>query len=130
MKFRKMDKKIKCLIVDDEKHFLLYLRILFEHNGYEVFTSLNVNDALDVVNNENIELIITDINMPDKNGLQFISELKEMEETRDIPVLVVSNYDTQEIMSRSMELGAIGFMRKPFLQRHLKRVAEIMGYKN
>jgi DNA-binding NtrC family response regulator len=125
-----MDKKIKCLIVDDEKHFLLYLRILFEHNGYEVFTSLNVNDALDVVNNEIIELVITDINMPGKNGFQFISELKEREETQEIPVLVISSYDSKDVMNRAMELGAIGFMRKPFLQHHLKLITEIIGNKN
>ncbi len=130
MKFRKMVKKIKCLIVDDEKHFLLYLRILFEHNGYEVFTSLNVNDALDIVNNENIELVLTDINMPGKNGFQFISELKECEKTREIPVLVISSYDSKDIIGHAMELGAVGFMRKPFLQYHLKLVTEIIGNKN
>ena len=125
-----MDKKIKCLIVDDEKHFLLYLRILFEHNGYEVFSSMLVDEALNIVKNENIELIITDINMPVKTGLQFISELKENEETREIPVLVVSNYDTKDIMGRAMEMGAIGFIRKPFLQHHLKMVSEIIASKN
>jgi YesN/AraC family two-component response regulator len=89
-----------------------------------------VDDALDIVRNENIELIITDIEMPVKNGFQFISELKGMEKTCEIPVLVISSYDTKEIMGRAMEMGAIGFMRKPFLQHHLKMVSEIISNKN
>ncbi|NOX48142.1 MAG: response regulator, partial [Chlorobi bacterium] len=104
--------------------------ILFEHNGYEVFTSLNVNDALDIVNNEKIELVLTDINMPGKSGFQFISELKEGEETHGIPVLVISSYDSKDIIARAMELGAVGFMRKPFLQYHLKLVTDIIGNKD
>jgi DNA-binding NtrC family response regulator len=124
-----MDKKIKCLIVDDEKHFLLYLRILFEHNGYEVYTSTNVDNALEIIRKEKIEFIATDVNMPGKNGFQFLTELKGNMETNEIPVLVISSDHSIGVMNRAMELGAIGFMRKPFLQHHLKTVTEILSKK-
>ena len=125
-----MDKKTKCLVVDDEKHFLLYLKILFEHNGYEVFSSLNVDDAMNIVKTEKIEFIVSDINMPKKDGFQLLLELKGNDDTRNIPVLFVSNDDGGDIISRVMKMGAVGFMRKPLLQHHLKKVSEMIAHQN
>ncbi|RLD55598.1 MAG: hypothetical protein DRJ05_12685 [Bacteroidetes bacterium] len=125
-----MDKKTKCLVVDDEKHFLLYLEILFEHNGYEVFSSLNVDDALDIIKKEEIEFIISDINMPEKDGFLFLSEIKSNSNTHNIPFLVVSNDDSKGVINRVMDMGAIGFMRKPLLQHHLKKVSEMIAHNN
>ncbi len=125
-----MDKKTKCLVVDDEKHFLLYLKILFEHNGYEVFSSLNVDDALSIVKTEEIGFIVSDINMPEKDGFRLLLDLKGSEETRNIPVLFVSNDDSANTVARVMEMGAVGFMRKPLLQHHLKKVSEMIAHQN
>ncbi len=125
-----MDKKTKCLVVDDEKHFLLYLKILFEHNGYEVFSSLNVDDALSIVKTEEIGFIVSDINMPEKDGFRLLLDLKGNEETRNIPVLFVSNDDSANTVARVMEMGAVGFMRKPLLQHHLKKVSEMIAHQN
>ncbi len=125
-----MDKKTKCLVVDDEKHFLLYLKILFEHNGYEVISSSNVDEALHIVKEEEIEFIVSDIHMPEKDGFQFLSELKNNNETKEIPVLIVSSDDSRDVVNRVIDMGAIGFMRKPVLQHHLKKVSEMIAHQN
>ena len=125
-----MDKKIKCLLVDDEKHFLLYLKILFEHNGYEVFSSLNVDDALSIVKKEKINFIVSDLYIPGKDGFQFLSELKANKETMDIPVLIISSDDSRDVVDHAMGMGAVGFICKPFLQQHLKKVSEMLAFKN
>lgn len=125
-----MDKKIKCLIVDDEMHFLLYLKILFGYNGYEVFSSSNVDDALHIVKEEKIEFIVSDINMPGKDGFLFLSELKANKETMDIPVLIISSDENKVVVNHVMEMGAIGFMRKPLFQHHLKKVSEMIAHQN
>ncbi len=125
-----MDKRIKCLIVDDEMYFLLYLKILFRHNGYEVFSSSNVDDALRIVKEEKIEFIVSDINMPGKDGFLFLSELKANKETMDIPVLIISSDDSRDVINHVMEMGAVGFLCKPLFQHHLKKISEMIAYQN
>jgi DNA-binding response OmpR family regulator len=125
-----MEKKIKCLVVDDEEYFLKYLKFLFEFNGFEVFSSLNVDEALNIVKREKIEFIVSDIYIPGKDGFHLLSELKANIETSDIPVLVVSSDDSKDVMSRALEMGASGYMCKPFLKHHLKKVSDMLAFKN
>ena len=125
-----MERKIKCLVVDDEKHFLQYLKILFEYNGFKVFSSLNVDDALSIVKREKIEFIVSDIYIPGKDGFHFLSELKRNIKTCDIPILVISSDDSRDVVNRAINMGAFGFMRKPFLQHHLKKVSDMLAFNN
>lgn len=125
---RKMEnKKNKCLIVDDQKYFLTYLEILFEHNGFEVYSCKNAESAFEVLEQEEIDFIISDIYMPGMNGLQFLAKLKKNDATQDIPVLIISSNDSYDIIKQAMQLGAVGFMRKPLLQQHLHKVFDLFS---
>lgn len=125
-----MDKEIKCLIVDNEKYFLKYLEALFEFNGFEVFSSLNVDDALSILKKEKIEFIVFDLYISGKDGFHFLSELKSNIETHDIPVLVISSDDSRDVVNLVMSMGASGYLCKPFLQHHMEKVSKILACKN
>ena len=126
------DKKIKnkCLVVEDDKYTLLYLKILLETSGIEVTDCLSAKDALDALENHSFNLIITDIQMPEMDGFDLISEIKSNEVTKQIPVVVVSNIDDCKFSDRAKKLGAIGYIKKPFLKHHLLRVLDFIKSKN
>lgn len=121
-----MNKKKKCLIVDDELFFLKYLKTLFELNNFEVFSSVNASEALEILKKEKVDFIITDIMMPEKDGFWLMEEIRKNSALRDIPVVVVSNNDNHDIVQKVMQLNAAGYIRKPFLKQHIKKVSEFI----
>lgn len=84
-----MDKK-KILVVDDEADFVDMVRMRLEANGYEVLTAYNGRDGLEKAKAEKPDLILLDILMPELDGYTTLKELKNMGETKGIPVLVVT----------------------------------------
>ena len=120
---------MKCLIVDDEKYFLLYIKTLFEFYGFEVVPKSNVDDALEALTTEKVDFVISDLQMPGKDGFCLIEELARKDSTKDIPVIVVSNDDSQDVVSRVMEMGVAGYIRKPFLKRHIEKINEFLSKK-
>jgi DNA-binding response OmpR family regulator len=124
-----MNKKMKCLIVDDEKYFLLYIKTLFEFNGFDVVTKSNVDDALDVLKTEKVDFVISDLQMPGKDGYCLIEEISKKQQTKDIPIIIVSNDDSKEAVSRVMGMAVAGFIRKPFLKKHIEKIIEFLSIK-
>jgi len=85
-------------------------------------------DALKALPSQRFDLIITDINMPDINGLELISFVKGHPEYKDIPLIVVSTEKSEEDKRRGIALGASGYIVKPFKGDELKElVKKILG---
>ena len=80
------------LIVDDNKDYLLLLKDLFYSNGYSVHTATNGLDACEVLDNNEIDLIISDIKMPAYDGIKLHAYAREMEKYRDTKFIFVSGY--------------------------------------
>ncbi|OQX78509.1 MAG: hypothetical protein B6D61_05300 [Bacteroidetes bacterium 4484_249] len=118
--------KNKCLIVDDEHYFTMYLKILLEKSGFEVTDCLSAKEALEVLKYKSFDLIISDIQMPEMDGFDLLSEIKNNEKTKQIPVLIVSNMDDCKYTERAFKLGAIGYIKKPFLKHHVIRILDIV----
>lgn len=117
-----MKTKKKCLIVDDDQIYLKYLRYFLEYNGLEAISAFRVDQALDILKKEKIELIITDIHMPIRNGFDLLKELKHLPISEKIPVLVVSDNNDYAVIKKALELGANGFIQKPLLKIHMDKV--------
>lgn len=83
-----MSKKI--LVIDDDPEILVYLKELFQDNGYETVTASNGVEGLDRVRAERPDLITLDMDMPEKGGTLFYAGMRQDENVRDIPVIVVS----------------------------------------
>ena len=127
-----MDKQIKnkCLIVDDEQYFLMYLKILLEKSGFEVTDCLSAKDALEVLKNKSFGFILCDVQMPEMDGFDFLYEIKNNIKTKQIPVVFVSNMDDHKYMEKAFKLGVSGYIKKPFLKHHVFKVIDFIKNKN
>jgi two-component system chemotaxis response regulator CheY len=81
-------------------------------------------EALRVLPRESFDLILTDINMPDINGLELVSFVKHNDAYREIPLIIVSTEGSERDRDKGMGLGADAYLVKPFDPEDLRRVAE------
>jgi len=110
----------KILIVDDEENARIGLSKLLSQEGYQVSAVGNGNEALTFLDSEQVNLVITDINMPEMNGLVFLRELN-----RDYPstdVIMITAYGGVESYLEAMSLGAFEYLNKPIKLDELKSV--------
>ncbi len=110
----------RILIVDDEENTRIGLTKLLSQEGFEVESAANGHDALDVLGHQKISLVISDINMPDMNGLAFLREL-----SRKFPstnVIMITAYGGVESYLEAMNLGAYEYLHKPVRLDELRSV--------
>ena len=88
--------------------------MFLQTQGYEVVTAFDGLDALEKAKAEDFDLIILDIMMPVLDGFEVCKRLKENEQTRDIPVLMLSAAAHVESVNKGMEAGAEDYIVKPF----------------
>ncbi|MCK5515631.1 MAG: sigma-54-dependent Fis family transcriptional regulator [Desulfobulbaceae bacterium] len=100
------------LIVDDEPNYLVVLSELLKDEGFEVFTAPGAGEGLKVVQNVDLDIVITDMQMPGMNGLQFMLKIKEQD--RDLPVIVITAYAEVDKAVEAMQAGAFSYLAKPF----------------
>ena len=109
----------KILIIEDHPATVEMIRILLEVEGFEVAVAYNGISGLEKVSSEKPDLILLDVMMPEISGLDVCRELKNKEETKKIPVVIVSIKATEENVKEGMEAGANDYIGKPFDPRKL-----------
>jgi two-component system, chemotaxis family, chemotaxis protein CheY len=108
------------LIVEDSKAIRSLIRIALEEaGGFFAVEANNGFEALRTLPSRTFDLIITDINMPDINGLELISFVKSNPSYQNIPLIIVSTEKSEEDKRRGMALGAAGYIVKPFQKEDL-----------
>lgn len=108
------------LIVEDSKAIRSMIRVAIEEvGGFFAVEAGNGFEALKTLPTRRFDLIITDINMPDINGLELIGFVKSNPAYRDIPLIIVSTEKTDEDKKRGIALGAFGYVEKPFKKEDL-----------
>lgn len=121
----------RFLIVDDSPAMRAVVRRVLAMTGLPVdgcWEAANGQEALDLLANQSVDLILTDINMPSMDGEQFVARLQTLDACRDIPVLVVSSAQTELRAQRLLALGARGFVKKPFLPETLReQLLQVLG---
>ncbi|MDY7229939.1 response regulator [Hyalangium rubrum] len=119
----------KVLIVEDSKASREFIAATVEAvPGLEAITSASGFEALRLLPRHRFDLIITDINMPDINGLELISFVKKNPNYRDTPLFIITTEGRDQDRDRGMKLGAAEYLVKPFepqsleglLRRYLK----------
>ena len=119
------------LIVDDSSSMRSVIKKAIKVSGFDVGEYLMAGDgreALQVLQDEWVDLVLTDINMPHMNGLELIAAMKEDQLSSAIPVVMVSTDGSQKTISEAMALGASGYIRKPFQPEEIKGIlSRIMG---
>lgn len=110
----------KILIVDDEENARIGLSKLLAQEGYQVACVANGQEALQFLSRERVNLVISDINMPEMNGLTFLRELN-----RNYPstnVIMITAYGGVESYLEAMNLGAFEYIHKPVKLEELRSV--------
>ena len=119
------------LIVDDEEDTRIYFCSLLEDNGYKTIEAINGEDAHQKIKEERPDLVALDMSMPEKSGVRLYRDLKESEEYKDLPVIIVTGIsDTFKdfISSRKQVPPPDGYMSKPIdPDKFLELVGELTG---
>ena len=107
----------KVLIIDDSNTMRKIISRSLRQAGLEFETILEAGDgqiALDVLTQEKPDIILSDINMPNMNGIEFLKKKADDESIKDIPVFMITTESGNDIISEAMALGAKGSIKKPF----------------
>lgn len=107
-----MDKRFRILAVDDEPANIQFMTASLK-DDYDVFTALNGQDAIDLLEDHQIDLILLDVMMPDINGFEVCKIIKSSERFTDIPVIFLTALDSQDAQQQGLELGGIDYLTKP-----------------
>jgi two-component system chemotaxis response regulator CheY len=100
------------LVVDDDPDILEALAEILEAEGFEVWRAKNGREALDRLNPRLPDLILLDLMMPVMDGWEFSQKLREKEDARKLPIIVLSA--DRNVGPKAREIGAIGHLAKPF----------------
>lgn len=103
----------KILVVDDEEHILMILKDSLEFSGFHVVTAANGEEALMMVAQENPDLVVLDVGMPKLDGWEVCRRLKGNEQTKNLPIIILTAYAQTSDQRKGLDLGADRFITKP-----------------
>ncbi|HUJ26552.1 MAG TPA: response regulator [Myxococcales bacterium] len=122
------DPRARVLVVDDDPEIVTFLATLLELEGIESQVATSAAAALSMLDRAVPNLVLLDIAMPDRDGLDLCREMKNDPRTRDVPVFVVSARPGKDVVERALAAGAEQFIRKPFENTELiARIRERLG---
>jgi two-component system chemotaxis response regulator CheY len=119
------------LIVDDSLPMRAVIKKTLKLSGFDVgdvFEASNGKEALKVLREEWADLVISDYNMPEMNGLELIEEMKKDDVLRSIPVVMVTTEGSRGRVELFIETGVADYIRKPFTPEEIRsKLSKIMG---
>ena len=107
------------LVVDDERHIVRLVQVNLERAGYEVTTAYDGVEAIEAVQSELPDMIILDVMMPRMDGLEALKELRANEQTKDIPVIMLTAKAQDADIFKGWSSGVDSYLTKPFNPREL-----------
>ena len=120
--------KKKILVADDEAHILHIVSMKLSNAGYEVVTAVDGEEALELCVAEKPDLVITDFHMPYLTGLELSHQLRQDEQTKSIPVLMLTARGFEIEPEEMARAGIVDVLSKPFSPREvLERVQQLVG---
>lgn len=109
----------KILIVDDSESIRELVTFTLQSEGYEVLSGVNGKDAIRFLDGSKIDLIITDLYMPEMDGIAFIREVRNRDAYKHTPILFLSTESQNEKKVEAKQAGATGWIVKPFVPAKL-----------
>jgi two-component system, chemotaxis family, chemotaxis protein CheY len=114
---------LRALIVDDSSVMRKIVERSLRQAGLElnqVIEAGNGAEALAVLQQQQVDLILCDINMPVMDGLEFIKQLREVEKAKGVPVIMITTEGSEAHVVQALSCGARGYIRKPFTPEQVK----------
>ncbi len=115
-----MMEKHTILLVDDDKEFRKAMKKMFENSGYAAVIAADGNEALDALSNEDFDLVISDLRMPNLNGVELMEELRRR--GLETPIVFLTAFGEVESYMDLMNLGAFEYLNKPVKSKEILEV--------
>jgi two-component system chemotaxis response regulator CheY len=112
--------KKTVVIVDDSAVIRQLVSMTLEKEGYEVVTAVDGKDALDKIEGIKIDMVISDLHMPQMDGIEFIKQLRAKNECKFTPIIMLTTESQEHKKQEGKKAGASGWIVKPFNARQLK----------
>ena len=114
------------LVVDDEPAFCDVVCEILQAAGYKAFSALNAALALELLEDIRPNVILSDVMMPDMDGLSFVRHLRQQPQFESIPIVIVSAKATPDDRETALAAGADVFLEKPFSSNDLQTIIETL----
>jgi two-component system alkaline phosphatase synthesis response regulator PhoP len=116
------------LIADDSRTIVSMVASRLERSGYEVLTTTNGEDALQLVSERGPALVILDVEMPKLDGYEVTRRLRADETTNRVPIILLTSHDNENAQATGYDAGATDYITKPFSPQELEAAVErILG---
>jgi DNA-binding response OmpR family regulator len=106
--------KLTVLVIDDDPVILELLRVNFEIEGFDVICATDGEEGLKRAQADHPDIVISDIMMPRRDGLQLLSDLKANADTENLPVILLSAKAQRNEVQQGLDMGADDYITKPF----------------
>ena len=121
----------QILLIDDDKLIVMTLKRLLTKEGYRVTTALSGLLALERIEESDFDLIISDIKMPEMDGIETVKKIREyltQNNKKLVPEIFISAYAKEDIYQEALKLNAAGYIEKPFdIKSLLQTIKESLG---
>lgn len=115
--------KYNILIVDDEPNIIMSLEYILKKENYEVHIARDGKEAIDIVQESKIDVVLLDIMMPNVDGYQVLSFIRNNSELKDVKVIFLTAKNKKQDIEKGFSLGVDKYMSKPFSNKNI--LAEI-----
>jgi len=112
----------KCLVVDDSDSMLRMLSMFMEHLGFEPLTARDGDEGISAVREHHPDLVVSDIHMPNRNGLLLLQDIKEL--NPDLPVILITGYIHYKADANAVATQPDAFMEKPFTLEQMRAAVD------
>lgn len=115
--------QIRALIVDDSSVMRKIVERTLRQAGLDlevVYEASSGSEALEVLQSRQVHLILSDINMPSMDGLEFLNQLRSRNLAKDVPIVMITTESSAEHVKKAILAGARGYIRKPFTVEQMK----------
>ena len=114
--------KKRILFVDDSESIRELVGFSLEEAGFEVYKGINGADALEKIKDIEVDLVLTDLNMPIMNGIMLVQALRKEEKYKYLPILILTTETEQKKRVEAKDAGATGWIVKPFDKERLLKI--------
>ena len=116
----------RILVVDDDENILSLERTILEQKGFAVTTAAGGAEALEILGEQDFDLVLLDVMMPEIDGFTVCRRIKEEPRTKEIPVIFLTAKGGGEALAEGFESGAIMYINKPFTANKLLTIVNTM----
>jgi two-component system alkaline phosphatase synthesis response regulator PhoP len=118
----------KILIADDEPNIVISLEYLMKREGYEVIVARDGQEAIDTILRERPQLVLLDVMMPRKSGIEVCQEVRAHEDVKDTLILMLTAKGRDTDVAKGLGVGATAYVTKPFSTKDIAaKVRELLG---